>query len=102
MRTTSRRNLASLVFIAVLALIYLAVFLITESNNQDESPIEKTESPIVTPIDSTAAQANAPTGKKKRKKPASKKQPTTKAPEPDRPDIFDRPVNKISRQQIRE
>ena len=33
MNTTSRRNLASLVFIAVLALIYLAVFLITESNN---------------------------------------------------------------------
>ncbi len=96
MKTTSRRNLASLVFIAVLALIYLAVFLITESNHADESSIEKTASTIVAPIDSTAAQANAPTGKKKRKKPASKKQPTTKAPEPDRPDIFDRPVNKIS------
>ena len=97
MNTTSRRNLASLVFIAVLALIYLAVFLITESNNHDnEISIEKTESPIVAPIDSTATQASAPTGKKKRKKASSQKQRTPKAPEPDRPDIFDRPVNKIS------
>lgn len=96
MKTTSRRNLASLVFIAVLALIYLAVFLITESNHQDESSIEKTVSPVVVPLDSVAVQESAPIGKKKRKKSASKKQPTPKAPEPDRPDIFDRPVNKIS------
>ncbi len=96
MKTTSRRNLASLVFIAVLALIYLAVFLITESNHQDESSIEKTVSPVVAPLDSVAVQESAPIGKKKRKKASSQKQRTPKAPEPDRPDIFDRPVNKIS------
>lgn len=96
MNTTSRRNLASFVFIAVLALIYLAVFLITESNNHDdEISIEKTVPPVVAPLDSVAVQESTPIGKMKRKKSASKKQPTPKAPEPDRPDIFDRPVNKI-------
>lgn len=95
MKTSSRRNLASLVFIAVLALIYFAVFLITDNNHTNEIMIDNTATPPIAPTDSVTPEANAPVNKKKRKKPSSQKQRTPKAPEPDRPDIFDRPVDKI-------
>lgn len=106
MKSTTRRNVASLVFIGVLAVVYVAIILLTSRETEGGEVVENKQSPIVTATDSIASTDSTTTATKtvdienasKRKKSSSKKKQKDKTPPaPDRADVFDRPVDKIER-----
>lgn len=106
MKTTTRRNVASLVFIAVLGIIYAAIILLTSRDAEGGEVVENANMPSAMVSSDSIATAdtttNAAKTSGKRRKSSSAKKGGSKGKskqtlEPDRADVLDRPVDKIAR-----
>lgn len=101
MKTTARRNVASLTFIAFLAVVYAVILLVGKRGGDVPMPEVQAVVAADSMVRQTDTVANPLSGNvtsaEKRRKPRKPKAPkrTPKPPAPDNADVFDRPVPRI-------
>ena len=105
MKTTRRRNMATLTFIAFLAAVYAVILLVGRPGGRNNAPAgmedtmeaagSRPKASIASP-DTVVQSENVAPKKKKKSKKTVKSTKSGSHTAPDNPDVFDRPVTPVT------